>query len=65
MGFLRDGTYAEPPDRHPTVTVTVTEETAQIRGFLAELTMMTLMTVFCGGFLNGVPTGHQGSAAGV
>ena len=40
-------------DRHVIVTVTVTEETPYLSGFLAGVTVMTLMTVVCGGFLDG------------
>ncbi len=38
-------------DRHPTVTVTVTEKTAWVSGFLADVTVVTLVTVLCGYFL--------------
>ena len=34
--------------RHSIATATVTEKAAQVRGLLAGVTMMTLMTVFCG-----------------
>jgi hypothetical protein len=59
MGFLRDGPYPKPPDRHSIVTVTVTEETAWATGFFARVTVVTLMTVFCGRFLVGASTDHQ------
>jgi hypothetical protein len=35
-------------DRHVIVTVTVTEETPYLSGFLAGVTVMTLMTMNCG-----------------
>ena len=34
-------------DRHVIVTVTITEVTPYLRGFLATVTVMTLMTVNC------------------
>jgi hypothetical protein len=59
MGFLRDGPYPKPPDRHSIVTVTVTEKTAWMSSFLAGVTVVTLVTVFCGRFLVGASTDHQ------
>ena len=41
------------PDRHVIVTVSVTEETPYLSGFLAGVTMMTLMTVVYGLILDG------------
>jgi hypothetical protein len=35
-------------DRHAIVTVTVTEETPYLSGFLADVTVMTLMTMIYG-----------------
>jgi hypothetical protein len=39
-------------DRHVIVTLTVAEETPYLSGFLAGVTVMTLMTVICRGFLD-------------
>ena len=46
--LLRDAAYALPRDRRFIVTVTVTEETPYLSGFLTGVTVMTLMTVLCG-----------------
>jgi hypothetical protein len=40
-------------DRHVIVMVSVTEETPYLSSLLAGVTVMTLMTMICGGFLNG------------
>jgi hypothetical protein len=45
-GFLGDGPF-------PGALVTVTEETASLSGFIAGVTVVTLVTVFCGCFLSG------------
>jgi hypothetical protein len=47
-----------PRDRHFIVTVIVTEKTASVSGFLAGVTVVTLVTVICGCFLTG--TGRLG-----
>jgi hypothetical protein len=39
------------PYRHSIVTVIVTEKTARASGFLADVTVVTIMTVFCKGIL--------------
>jgi hypothetical protein len=39
-------------DRHAIVMVSVTKETPYLSGFLAGVTVMALMTVICGGFLD-------------
>ena len=43
-----------PRDRHFIVTVTVTKETAKVSGYLADVTIMTLVTVICGRILTPV-----------
>jgi hypothetical protein len=58
--LLRDAAYTLSRDRHVIVTVTVTEETPYLSGFLAGVTVMTLMTMICGRFLAGVPLIGQG-----
>jgi hypothetical protein len=50
--LLRDAACTLSRDRHVIVTVTVTEETPYLSGFLAPMTAMTLMTVLCGLILN-------------
>jgi hypothetical protein len=51
-GFLRD---TASPGILTTVTLIVIEESAWISGFLATMTVVTLVTVVCGRFLAGVP----------
>ena len=43
-----------PRNRHPIVTVTVTEETSWVSGSLADVTIMTLVTVIYVRFLTPV-----------
>jgi hypothetical protein len=51
MGFPRDGlSPGSPDDRHPTVTVIVTEKTACVSGLLSRVTLVTMMTVFAATF---------------
>ena len=51
--LLRDAAYTLSRDRRVIVTVIVTEETPYLSGFHAGVTVMTLMTVICRGFLDG------------
>ena len=46
--LLRDAACTLSRDRHVIVTVTVTGETPHLSGFLATVTVMTLMTVIYG-----------------
>jgi hypothetical protein len=46
--LLRDAAYTLSRDRHFIVTVSVTEETPDLSGLLATMTVVTLMTVICG-----------------
>ena len=52
IGLLRDAAYAPPRDCHVIVIVNVTEETPYLSGSLAGVTVMTLVTVICGCFLD-------------
>src|SRR5215208_1219930 len=46
--LLRDAAYTLSRDRHVIVTVIVTEETPDLSGLLATVTVMTLMTMIYG-----------------
>jgi hypothetical protein len=50
--LLRDAASTLSRDRQVIVTVSVTEETPYLSGLLATVTVMTLMTVICRGFLD-------------
>ena len=50
--LLRDAAYTLSRDRHVIVSVSVTEETPYLSGLLAGVTLMTLMTVICSGYLD-------------
>ena len=48
MGVLHDGELLVFGDRHVIVMVSVTEDTPYLSGFLAGVTVMTLMTMIYG-----------------
>src|SRR5918993_5708522 len=61
--LLRDAAYTFSGYLHFIVTASVTEETPYLSGFLACVTVMTLIKMVCGRFLAGVPLIGQGLVA--
>ena len=54
IGLLREAAYTLSRDRHVIVTVTVTEETPYLSGLLADVKVMTAMTMIYGLILDRV-----------